>query len=85
MPSLSQADCQNDMQDSQQFMSMLEDLTRGSNSSLLFETDVPQTFSQTTSTRSTADAVFPSKAERKLEINRKSQKRVRERRKVHKP
>ena len=73
-----------DMRGSQQFMSTIEDLARyNATTSVLDTTTRPSVFSQVTTTRSASDALKPcSRTERKLEINRMSQKRVRERRKV---
>ncbi len=71
------------MRSSQPFMSTLQEVARYSSAPSGFE-PLPM-LSETTSTLFTADATrMTNKSERKLEINRISQKRVRERRKVKK-
>ncbi|DBB02719.1 TPA: hypothetical protein ACH3X3_011664 [Trebouxia sp. C0006] len=71
------------MRSSQPFMSTLQEVARYSSAPSGFDPIPLPTLSETTSTLFTADATrMTNKAERKLEINRISQKRVRERRKA---
>ncbi len=68
---------------SQQFMNTLEDMARYNAVAPVFEVTNTPRLSQTTDTRSTSAILEVShRTERKLEINRMSQKRVRDRRKV---
>ena len=84
LPSLSVWDAGiSDMQETQCFMSEMDDMTRFTNLSSVLKTDSPQVDSQNqTSVRSMSGVQLSSKTQRKLEINRKSQARVRARRKV---
>jgi len=73
------------MRSSQPFMSTLQEVARYSSAPSGFDPFPLPMLSETTSTLFTADATrMTNKSERKLEINRISQKRVRERRKVKK-
>ncbi len=73
------------MRGSQPFVSTLQDVARYSSAPSGFDPTPLPTLSETTSTLFTTDATrTTNRSERKLEINRISQKRVRERRKVKK-
>ncbi len=73
------------MRSSQPFVSTLQDVAHFSSAPPGFDPIPLPMLSETTSTIFTTDATrTTSKSERKLEINRISQKRVRERRKVKK-
>lgn len=73
------------MRGSQQFMSTLQDMARYSSAPSGVDPSTLPTLSETTSALFTTGAMrTTNRTERKLEINRISQKRVRERRKVPK-
>ena len=84
LPALLNWDCEAMyMQEPQQFTSAFEELAGCNFPKVLPDTNMTQNLSNTSSKRSSSDMVQPpSRTERKLEINRRSQKKVRERRKV---